>query len=597
MLKLILLALVLLCAAPAHAFTVHVRDGAGQPVTAVMVTVKPVGVALDTSDGGYPQRGVSFDLPVERTRFSDARGLAAFDPAALPPVVQVRLRRPGWQDLLLGPLPATALTDAMLQRETDPHALAAALPANVWAAAIDLGSAEDKKRFQMQCGFCHQQGTLPLRIITDEARWALATERMIKYGARLPTRLQKSVPAMLAAQYADLLAHPEKLGAPLPWADDLTMASYNEWLAGDGMSQMHDSLLHDGILYIGDNIQDRLWILDPKTNATRIEVTPHKPTDVPGGLIAARLSAFPRRDDYTALHSLAVSERDGHIFMTPSNQRQLLEYDPVTTAWTVHELDDGFYPHTIRIDAQDRVWFTLALSNHIGMFDRAAGRFVAIDLPSRSLRESVTLALVPTLFKLAVHGLPIHKLPIDDGSTGVPLPYGIDIAPDGKVWFARLHANDIGWIDPQDLSVHMIPAPFMGPRRLRADAVGNLWIGAFGESAIYRYAPDTETFTRVDMPTLPLGSDTPYSLAVDKARNIVWVTGTASDTLNAWHVDDARWSVFPLPRRMTFTREIEVAPNGSVYTSNGAFPAWHVEEGQPTVIQVIPPWAEAESPD
>ena len=33
----------------------------------------------------------------------------------------------------------------------------------------------------------------------------------------------------------------------------------------------------------------------------------------------------------------------------------------------------------------------------------------------------------------------------------------------------------------------MVPVPFAGPRRLRSDADGNLWITAFPESAIYRY--------------------------------------------------------------------------------------------------------------
>lgn len=582
---------VLISGENAQALSVRVVDSAGLPITAVMVTAKPLTVALDNSDGGYPQRQTPFQLPVERTRFSNDDGRVEFSSTLLPTLVNLRLRRPGWQDSLLGPLAANAVTQVALQPESDPAALAAALPANVWAAAIQLDSSDDKKRFQMQCGFCHQQGSLPLRMIVDEARWAEATERMVAYGARLPTRLQKIAPTALAKQYADLLQHPEKLAQPLPWQSELTAASYNEWPAGDAMSQMHDLLLHDGQVYVGDNVQDRLWIFDPQSGAAEIQVTPHQPDDALGGLIEARLSAFPRRDDYTALHSLAVSARDGHIFMTPSNQRRLLEYAPASKTWRVHDLSEGFYPHTIRIDAQDRVWFTLALSNQIGMFDRANQRFVAIDLPSRSLRESLTLALVPTLFRLAAYGLPIHKLPIDDISTGVPLPYGIDIAPDGKVWFARLHANDIGWIDPQTLQAHTIAAPFMGPRRLRSDAAGNLWIGAFGESAVYRFEPTSGAFTRVDMPTLPKGSDTPYSLAVDKKRNIVWVTGTASDTLNAWHVDRQTWSVFPLPRRMTFTREIDVAEDGSVFTSNGAFPAWHIEDGQPTVIQIVPPWA------
>ena len=71
---------------------------------------------------------------------------------------------------------------------------------------------------------------------------------------------------------------------------------------------------------------------------------------------------------------------------------------------------------------------------------------------------------------------------VDHQSTGVPLPYGLDITPDGRVWFARLYTNEIGSIDPDTGKLTMIPTPFKAPRRLRADAQGNLWIAAFNES-------------------------------------------------------------------------------------------------------------------
>ena len=54
-------------------------------------------------------------------------------------------------------------------------------------------------------------------------------------------------------------------------------------------------------------------------------------------------------------------------------------------------MDAGFYPHTIRFDAKDRVWFTLALSNQVGMYDRATRKFTYYDLPFRSLMERITV--------------------------------------------------------------------------------------------------------------------------------------------------------------------------------------------------------------
>lgn len=577
----------------AAALDLRVLGADGLPVPLVMATVQPQEPgAVDRSDNGYARPRTPQHADHWQTVFGDTQGRVHLDAAAQRGVVQVRLRKPGWVDLTLSNLSALAVQDVVLKRETDPQALAAAKPANVWAAGVHVGTPEQDKAFRMQCGFCHQQGTAFVRAEHGPDLWQACITRMIGYGSRLPTAVQKAAPARLRSGYADLRAHPEKLAEPLPWQDALSSAHIDEWPMGDVMSQMHDMLVHDnGFVYLGDNLQDRLYEIDPKTGAFTVYKLPRERDDTLGGMFAARLAQFPKHESYLALHSLAVSQKDGHLFLTPSVQRRIVEFDPKTKQFKVHHLKDGLYPHTIRIDARDRVWFTLALSNQVGMIDRATGEQHFIDLPTRSLGEAVTVHAVPLMFKLATLGLPLSALPIDDRASGTPLPYGIDLTPDGTVWVARLHARDLVRIDAQSLQPTLIPFPAMGPRRLRSDAQGKLWVTAFAESAILRYDPKDQSFRRFDMPTLPKGSDTPYSLNVDRRRGIVWVTGTGSDTLCALDIASERWSVFPLPHRMTFTRDIEINPDGSVFTANGAFPAWHVEGGQPTLIRVTPPWS------
>ena len=85
---------------------------------------------------------------------------------------------------------------------------------------------------------------------------------------------------------------------------------------------------------------------------------------------------------------------------------------------------------------------------------------------------------------------------------------------------------------------------------------------------------------------LPKGSDTPYSLNVDKARGRVWVTGNQSDALHVLDIATSTWRSVPLPRRVAFTRDVEIGADGTVYTSTSNFPSWHVEDGQPTMIRV-----------
>ncbi len=579
-------------AAPAFAFatTLVVTDPAGQPLATAMVRERPVGGPnLDTSDDGYPEPGVSSTVHPEITRFGDAAGRVEFVGRSEP--MEYLVRKPGYQDLAI-PLPVGAAeATVILQPETDPVKRAEAKPASSWLGALDLGDRDTKLHFQTQCTFCHQQGNAFIRMERTPEEWSAIIARMQRYGARLSSKDQRALPERLSAGYRKLRENPDLLADPLPWSAELSGVTITEWPLGDIFSQVHDMLVAaNGLVYVADNIQDRLYEVDPRSNAVTVYRIPHREGERNGGLLAARLRDFPKHDSTSNAHSLAESRVDGHIFITPSAQRRLVEFDPETKAFTLHEMDEGFYPHTIRVDQKDRVWFTVALSNQVAMFDRGTKRFTMYDLPTRGLREWLNVRFIGAIFKLMSWGVPLANwLPVDRAATGTPLPYGIDITPDGKVWFARLHTDEIGSIDPDTGEITMIATPFKGPRRLRTDAGGRLWITAFPESAIARFDPATSKFTRFDLPLEPKGADTPYALNVDRERGIVWVNGNQSDSLYTFDIASETWQQIPMPRRVTFTRDVEFEPDGTAYTAIAHFPGWHVEDGQSTLIRVQRP--------
>ncbi len=589
-LNLFLAAAVAALATPSFAVTLVVSDPTGQPLATVMVRERPMGGPnLDTSDDGYPAPGVANTVMPEITRFSDAAGRIEFVERSEP--MEYLVRKPGFQDLVI-PLPAGATeASVILQPETDPVKRAEAKPASSWLGALDLGDRDTKLHFQTQCTFCHQQGNSFIRMERTPDEWSAIITRMQRYGARLSSKDQRALPERLSAGYRELRENPELLADPLPWSADLTGVTITEWPLGDIFSQVHDMLFAaNGLAYVADNIQDRLYEVDPRTNAVTVYRIPHREGERNGGLLAARLRDFPKHDSTSNAHSLAESRVDGHLFITPSAQRRLIEFDPATKAFTLHEMDEGFYPHTIRVDQKDRVWFTVALSNQVAMFDRSTKRFTMYDLPTRGFREWLNVRLIGAIFKLMSWGVPLSSwLPVDRAATGTPLPYGIDITPDGKVWFARLHTNEIGSIDPDTGEITMIATPFKGPRRLRTDAEGRLWITAFPESAIVRFDPATSKFTRFDLPLEPKGGDTPYALNVDRERGIVWVNGNQSDSLYTFDIASETWGIIPMPRRVTFTRDVEFEPDGTAYTAIAHFPGWHVEDGQSTLIRVQRP--------
>ncbi|TGL22883.1 lyase [Leptospira bourretii] len=580
---------VLFAYVPLFAIEIEVKDSSGKPLDLVMVTVKAEKPQVPPRDDhGYPPEGLEFTITPEVTMFTNPNGRINL-PFPYAPSVIVRLRKIGYKDQNLRTFSSNSFQSFRMEKVVDINLLVSQYPSNSWVAALDFGEDKDlRKTYLEQCGFCHQQGSFFMRRAFTAGDWEEIINRMMGYGARPHGKAKKKLPTLLSNAYIDLLKHPERVQPGRAWGKELHGAVIREWPMGDSFSQMHDLLYHKktGLVYVGDNIQDRLWEINPNTGKTVVYKVPKQPDDELGGLLPGRLRSFQKHETYVGLHSLAESPVDGHIFITPSLQKRITEFDPITKKFTDHMFDDGLYPHTVRIDDQDRVWFTLALSNQIGMFDRKSNKFKNYTLPARTKKESFSLWISGFIVKLMNWGFPMHLLPVDERVSGMPLPYGIDIAPNGNVWFTRLHADTIGVINPKDDSFQLIETPFQGPRRLRIDKDNHIWISAFPEGSIAKYTPEDGKFKLYPLPTAIDGVETPYSLNVDRPRNIVWVNGTSSDNLMAMDIKTEEWKVYPMSRKVTFTRDVEFGPDGKAYTCNGAFPSWQIEDGQPTLMEI-----------
>jgi len=74
----------------------------------------------------------------------------------------------------------------------------------------------------------------------------------------------------------------------------------------------------------------------------------------------------------------------------------------------------------------------------------------------------------------------------------------------------------------------------------------------------------------------------------------VWINGNTSDALYSYNIKQKIWSHYPMPKRVTFTRDVEIAPNGDIFTTNASFPSWHIEDAQPTLIKLQPDYKSTE---
>jgi streptogramin lyase len=362
-----------------------------------------------------------------------------------------------------------------------------------------------------------------------------------------------------------------------------------EWDLGSRASMQHDMLVHpDGRVYSVDMTQDALYRLDPRAPDAARQAWQIPAGDLPIGGVFARMGPpdVPTSNARVGPHSLQVAP-DGAVWITLALGNQLARFDPKTESFGFHELERGYYPHTLRFDARGRIWYTIAASNHLGMFDPTTGAARELRLPSRTLGQAVAMRMMPFLLWVGRY-VDLRERAADGDGFTAPIPYGVDVGPDGAVWFSQLNEHRIGRVDPDTFAIEMIDTPFSAPRRMRFDAKGRLWIPGFSSGVLARFDPETREFREYELPIEPRGSETPYALHVDPRSGAVWVCGTNSDTLIRFEPERERFTVYPLPTRVTYTREIDFDAQGRVWTSNSNAPSWQIEGGMPRLLRLDP---------
>lgn len=556
------------------------RDGGGAPL----------GGAMITASRGDPVQG--------RTVFSQLDGSYRVPGLAPAGDYVVRVRRIGWKDLRIADqaLPAAGRRlDLAVERETDPALVAEQLPANRWyALALQrIENAQQREVFVRQCTFCHQQGNQGTRKLREPEEWDKLLLLMGRMGGFLPSELRGELPALLNAAYAPEHAVPaltarmdEPDFAPPPPAE-VRRALVDEWELGHRASMQHDLAVHpDGRIYSVDMNQDQLYRLDVRRGQVVRESWTLPDEGLPlGGMFGRdRDSKTPSNSNaHVGPHSLQVAP-DGSLWITLALGNRLARFDPATETFSSVATEEGWYPHTLRFDPRGRIWYTLAASNHVGMYDPATGEHRRIRLPAGSFGQAVVIRMLPFFMWLDRH-VDLRSAAAGSEGAPMPVPYGIDVAPDGTVWLSQLNEHRIGRVDPDSFQVEMVDTPFTGPRRLRFDSQGNLWIPGFSAGVISRFDPRTREFKSYE---LPLDSDVPYALNVDRRSDTVWICGTNSDSLIRFEPALARFTVYPLPTRVTYTREIDFDAQGRVWTSNSNVPTWQIEGGFPRVLRLDP---------
>jgi streptogramin lyase len=526
-----------------------VKDDQSKPLKGVMVRV-----TNETS-------GISESI------FSDEKGRYALS-TRLAGDVTVRFRLPYYQDetnkltLIVGkPVKLQAVLKPMTDLEQISESLPSAYHFGNLAFDKDPKAIFSRQNLQRDCAGCHALGNSVTRAPRPLDQWLDMVKTMQGFLGNPDPKLIERRAALL---YAGFNGQPPKVRPVFPVDDEIQRAVIHEYRL-DNTVFPHDADINpaDGLMYTVDRSGSQMAVTDLDSGKS---VLVKQPPSMRPAIGAG--DSYSSRSKEPGPHSLALG-KSGYWYTTNAGSDEIGVFDPKTRTWKASFVlpEPARYPHTIRIGRDGIIWFTLAASSQVGRLDPVSGDIKLINLPKLKPR----------------------------GGAGGTLPYGIDVSPvDGRVWYARLWGDKLGAIDPKTFAVTEFDSPVEGPRRLRFDAKGMLWVTGYSEGMIAKIDPASMKSEVYPMPEFAAGyRPAPYALAIHPVTQEVWINETATDRVYRFLPKDKRFIVYPMPLRGTFTRDFTFTASGWACTTNSPILNAALEGNETEVICIDPSGARA----
>ena len=451
------------------------------------------------------------------------------------------------------------LVNVTMTKMIDAQEISDSLPAAYHFGNLPFEEGADslfnKHQFQRDCLTCHQMGNPLTRVARSPKDWVGVIIRMHAMLGNFDAALRDRRAELLAQGFdgTPLTVRPE-----FPIADELQHAKIYEYRMERGVVP-HDAIYHanDGLLYTVDQAADHMAITDPKNGVTKyVSQSGEGMVHHIFGSVGGELAVFNGRN---GPHSLDLGP-DGKFYVTNTSTNSIGVFNPTSHQWEPSHVigHRAIYPHTIRFDLRGTVWFTLAGSESVGHLDPITGKTGVVRLP----------AVRP------------------DGMSGGTTPYGIDTDPTtGLVWYTRLFGDRIGKIDPETMQVTEFKSPVRGPRRMRFDKSGTLWVTGYSEGMLAKINPEPFSAKIYPMPEFAEGfRPAPYALGVHPDTQDIWVNENMTDRMYRFIAAEERWVVYPIPLSGTYTRDTTFTADGKACTSNNPVPQTALEGG---VLQLI----------
>jgi virginiamycin B lyase len=394
-----------------------------------------------------------------------------------------------------------------------------------------LPEGKGKEILSGQCFACHGFQTRMAGVKRDRDGWTQAVNYMLDTRkARLANHINAEdavvlttylddafgVEAKLPKSPADLAGYKATLR---PISDDALKITYVEYeMPGPNRMPFSAAPDKDGKLWIPDmGSVNTIGELDPNTGAIQEFTAPNK---------------FP-----AGIHS-AVEGPDGSVWFSEQAANKVGRWDPKTKLITEYQdtyqkgmegLEDGGSKHTVRVDANGRVWGT-AVFNHLAVYDSKSNEF----------------SHFPDVFS----------------------PYGIELDKNGNAWFAEFYPKgEIGMVDAKTYKVTKWDPPTKGgwPRRIEIDSDGTVWFAEYKGGKIGHFDPKTQTFKEF---TLPGPSATPYALGIDRNHNI-WYSSDEMDVIGRLNPNTGKVTEYPYAHSENMMKEFFLDAQGRMWYGSG----------------------------
>lgn len=444
-----------------------------------------------------------------------------------------------------------------LEKLNTDQAISDSLAASYHFNTLPFDTEEDapftRDKFQLECLSCHQLGNPFTRIVRPAKSWEQSVRRMHAYMGAMDVTEQDRRRAEIFAEGFD--GKPTAMRPQFPFDAAVSQAKIYEYqLPASGVP--HDAYVHsnDGLVYTVDQFADGIYITDLDSAQTRFVPQPEE--GMPLGGKFTQMGVPPAMNKINVRHgphSLAEG-LDGKLYVTNSFSGSIGVFNPTSQTWeeSVPLPGIAIYPHTIRVDAEGTLWFSIVGTEQVGRLDPKSQEVTLIDLP-----KPTPIAITPAV-----------------------LTYGMAVnSYDGSIWYSRLWGNKIGRIDAKTLEVTEIESPVFGPRRLRFAPDGILWQTGYAHGQIARIDTKTMDVNVYDMPEFAKDARPgPYSLNISPDTGDVWVNETMTDHVYRFVPSEERFIAYPAPLRGTYTRDVSFTDDGLVCMSNNPIPVQALEE-------------------